>query len=181
MEWSALLALGLLVGLDNLQVTAALGTAPLRPSRRWLLAGAFGACEGLMPLAGLALGHLLRRSAAPGLDAVAPLVLLICGAVIVIVALRGGDAGAVTNSRWLLFGLPLSLSFDNLFAGVALGTLGFPVVASALTVGAISAGMCLLGLYLGEGLRRAVERLLPRRVEVLSGVLLLTLAVVHLI
>ena len=133
-----------------------------------------------MPLLGLALGHLLRHSTAPWLDAVAPLVLLICGAVIVIVALRGGDAGEVTNSRWLLFGLPLSLSFDNLFAGIALGTLGFPVVASALTVGAISAGMCLLGLYLGKGLRHTVRCLVPERVEMLSGVLLLTLAVVHL-
>ena len=181
MQWTALLVLGLVVGLDNLQVAAALGTAPLRPARRWLLAAAFGVCEGLTPLLGLAWGHLLRRSFEPWLETLTPLVLLVCGAAILIAAFRGDDAGEVSNSRWLLFGLPLSLSFDNLFAGVALGTLGFPVVVSALIVGAISAGMCLLGLYLGQGLRRLVRRLVPERVEVLSGLLLWTLAVIYLI
>jgi putative Mn2+ efflux pump MntP len=177
-EWSALLVLGLLVGLDNLQVAAALGAGPLRPGRRWALAAAFGLCEGLMPLLGLTLGHVLR-TVAPASEILGSLVLLVCGGAILVAAWRGGDAGRITNARWLLFGLPLSLSLDNLFAGVALGALGFPILAAALTVGALSAGMCLLGLYLGAGVGRLVRHRL--RGEVLGGLFLLTLAVIHLL
>jgi putative Mn2+ efflux pump MntP len=76
-----------------------------------------------------------------------------------------------------LAGLPLSLSFDNLAAGVGLGSLGFPVIASALIIGLVSGSLCAVGLFAGAQLRRWM----PERAELWSGVYLLALAAVRLL
>lgn len=167
-------AFGLLAGLDNLQVSAALGVSRPRRGRLLGLAAAFAACEALMPLVGLAIGGSLRR-AVPALEVAGPVVLLLCGAAILLNALREGEAREVVEGRWML-GLPLTLSLDNLFAGVGLGSAGYPVVASALVVGAISGAMCVAGMFAGGWLRRWV----PGRAEVLSGAFLVVLALVSL-
>ncbi|HEU0015188.1 MAG TPA: manganese efflux pump [Longimicrobium sp.] len=167
-------AFGVLAGLDNLQVSAALGVSRPRRGRLLALAGAFAACEAFMPLVGLALGGALRRSV-PALEAAGPLVLLIFGGAILVHARREGDAREVVEGRWMM-GLPISLSLDNLFAGVGLGSAGYPLLASALMVGAISCTMCIAGLFAGTWLRRWV----PGRAEVWSGAFLVALALVSL-
>jgi manganese efflux pump family protein len=168
-------AFGVLAGLDNLQVSAALGLSRPRRGRLLALAGAFAACEALMPLAGLAAGGVLRR-ALPGVEAAGSIILLLCGAAILLHALREGDAREVVEGRWML-GLPLTLSLDNLFAGVGLGSAGYPVLTSALIVGAISGLMCVAGLFAGAWLRRWV----PGRAEVWSGAFLVALALFSLV
>jgi putative Mn2+ efflux pump MntP len=165
-------AFGILAGLDNLHVSAALGVSRPRKGRLLVLAAAFAACEALMPFVGLALGGALRR-ALPALETAGPVVLLLCGAAILVHALREGDAREVVEGRWML-GLPLTLSIDNLFAGVGLGSAGYPVLASAVIVGAISGTMCVAGLFAGAWLRRWV----PGRAEVWSGAFLIALAIV---
>ena len=175
---TAVFVLGLLVGLDNLQVGAALGLVRMSAARRWAFAGAFAFCETAMPLAGLALGQAARARAGEWADAIGIAVLALCGLLIVVLALRGGgDAEELAGSRLSLAGLPLSLSFDNLAAGVGLGSLGFPVIASALIIGLVSGSLCALGLFAGERLRRWV----PKRAELWSGVYLLALAVIRLL
>lgn len=169
-----MVAFGVLAGLDNLQVSAALGVSRPRRGRLLALAGAFAACEALMPLVGLAAGGALRR-AVPALETAGPLVLLLCGAAILLHALRGDDGREVVEGPWVM-GLPLTLSLDNLFAGVGLGSAGYPVLASALIVGSISGTMCLAGLFAGAWLRRWV----PGRAEVWSGAFLVALALVSL-
>jgi putative Mn2+ efflux pump MntP len=79
----------------------------------------------------------------------------------------------LVNSRHMLFGLPLSLSLDNLLAGVGLGSIHYPVLLSALVMGLVSAAMSCAGLYLGNWLRRFV----PKRTEVVVGAYLCVLAV----
>ncbi len=167
-------AFGVLAGLDNLHVSAALGVSRPRRGRLLLLAGAFAACEALMPLVGLAVGGALRRTL-PALATVGPLVLLLCGAAILVHALREGDAREVVEGRWMM-GLPITLSLDNLFAGVGLGSAGYPVVASALIVGLISGTLCVAGLFAGAWMRRWV----PGRAEVWSGAFLVVLALFSL-
>lgn len=167
-------AFGILAGLDNLQVSAALGVSRPRRGRLIGLAAAFAACEAFMPFVGLAVGGALRR-ALPALETAGPVVLLLCGAAILVHALREGDAREVVEGRWIL-GLPITLSLDNLFAGVGLGSAGYPVLASALIVGAISGAMCLAGLFAGAWLRRWV----PGRAEVWSGAFLVVVALVSL-
>ena len=171
-----LAAFGVLAGLDNLHVSAALGVSGPRRGRLLALAAAFAACEALMPLVGLALGGALRR-AVPVLQTAGPLVLLLVGAAILVQALREDDeAERVVNGGWMILGLPLSLSLDNLLAGVGLGSAGYPVLLSAVVVGAVSGAMCLAGLFAGA----AARRWLPARSEAWSGALLMGMALVAL-
>ncbi len=179
---AAVLLLGFLVGLDNLQVGAALGMVRMSTARRWAFAGAFALCETAMPLAGLALGRKVATVAGPWAEGIGVAVLALCGLLIVVLSLRGEDAEeAVASTRGggflALAGLPISLSFDNLAAGLGLGSLGFPVIASALTIGLISGSLCALGLFSGAWLRRWV----PRRAELWSGVYMMVLAVARLV
>lgn len=178
-EMAALFTLALLVGLDNVQVAAAIGLMTLETGRKWKLALAFGLCEGLMPLVGLLFGSGLERALGPWPEAVETVVLVGCGVAIIVLALREPDPERVRNGRWLLYGLPLSLSFDNLLAGVALATLGQPLLFSALVVGLVSTSLCLLGLFGAGWLRRWVSRRLPIEAGVLSGVFLVVLGLVR--
>ncbi|HYO16171.1 MAG TPA: manganese efflux pump [Thermoanaerobaculia bacterium] len=178
---TAVFLLGLLVGLDNLQVGAALGMVRMSAARRWAFAGAFALCETAMPLAGLALGHavadLSSSWAGPWAEGIGVAVLALCGLSIIVLSLRGNDAETIAGGRLTLAGLPLSLSLDNLAAGVGLGSLGFPVIASALVIGVVSGSLCAVGLFAGTQLRRWI----PERAELWSGVYLLALAVVRLL
>jgi len=77
------------------------------------------------------------------------------------------------DDPWMLFGLPLVLSLDNLVTGIGLGVLGFPMFLAALTIGAISGLMTLAGLKLGD----AIGRYLPVRSDLLGGLALVFVAV----
>jgi putative Mn2+ efflux pump MntP len=173
---AAVLLLGFLVGLDNLQVGAGLGLVRMSTARRWAFAGAFALCETVMPLVGLALGRKVASLAGPWAEGVGIAVLALCGFLIVILSLRGEEVEDSGGSL-ALAGLPISLSFDNLAAGLGLGSLGYPVIASALIIGLVSGSLCALGLFSGAWLRRWI----PRRAELWSGLYLLVLAVGRLV
>ncbi len=160
-----LMFLGLLTGLDNLQVSPAFGMMPMTTARRWMFALMFGLCEALMPLLGLCLGHSLHEAFTPIADALGPIVMLACGAAIIVLALRQRDVSALVSSRWTLIGLPLSLSVDNLLAGLGAGASGYPLWLAAVVIGGISTALCLIGLAAGKW----VGRWIPRNVELVSG------------
>ncbi len=173
---SALLLFSLLVGLDNLQVSAAIGMLEIRTERKWLLTIAFGFFEAVMPLVGLLLGGLIYTSLGGLAGTIGPLILIACGLLIIYMALGDQDTAEVVNNRWLLFGLPLTLSLDNLVAGIGLGALGYPVLFAALVIGLVSASMCFLGLFVG----RQVSRWIPIKMEIVSGFYLILLAIIML-
>ncbi len=177
----ALVVLGVLVGLDNLQVGAGLGLLDMSSRNRWAFAGSFALAETAMPLLGLVGGRGVAAVAGEWGDLVGVAMLALTGALIFASARLGKLAGAARGGSWPMvsarIALPISLSFDNLFAGSGLGALGFPVLGSALVIGAASGGLCVLGLFGGARLRRFV----PRRAEMLSGGYLLLLATFRLI
>jgi manganese efflux pump family protein len=171
------LFLGLLAGLDNLQVGAGLGLVRMERARRLTLAGSFLLCETAMPLAGFALGSLVQRLAGPLAEGIGTLVLALCGGLITFAALREQKEEEKRSERlgsgWLLLiVLPVSLSFDNLFVGLGLGSLGYPVVVSSLLIGGVSGGLGCVGLFTGA----RVRRFLPEWAELLSGAYLVALA-----
>jgi len=176
---TAVILLGFLLGLDNLEVGAGLGLVRMSTARRWAFAGVSALCETVMPLVGLALGHAARLRAGGWGEGIGIAVLAICGLVISTLSLRGDEEAKerFANSRLALAGIPLSLSLDNLAAGVGLGSLGFPVLASALILGLVSGSLCALGLFSGGQLRRWI----PKRAELLRGIYLLALAVFRLL
>jgi putative Mn2+ efflux pump MntP len=168
-----LLLLGVLAGIDNLQVAAAIGVAPLARSRRMLLVMAFAVCEIASPLIGVFFAHFVQTRFHLSFDWIRPFVVAACGLAIVWLALRkDDDAEALINSRWTLIGLPISLSFDNLLIGVSLATLGYPPALAALVIGAISASLCVIGIFAGA----RIARLIPERAELASGSALIIIA-----
>ena len=106
----AVLLLGIVAGLDNLQVCSSLGLLPIGRARKQLFALAFSACETLAPLAGLAIGHLLLLTLGRVAAVAGPVAVLLCGIAVIVLAWRKQDVSEVVESRGMLCGLPLSLS-----------------------------------------------------------------------
>jgi putative Mn2+ efflux pump MntP len=168
-----ILLLGVLAGLDNLQVAAAISMTPLTRARRGLLALAFCVCEIATPLLGLLLMSALRVRFGIWLDRLAPLIVVLCGVVIICLALKDDDQlEKLVNNKWTLAGLPLALSLDNLLIGVSLGTFDVPLPLAAVMIGGVSACMCLFGI--AGGLR--IRRWIPSHAEVASGLYLIAIA-----
>ena len=168
-----LVLLGVLAGVDNLQVAAAIGVAPLARRRRMLLVISFAVCEIASPLIGVFFAHFVRTRFHLSFDWIRPFVVAACGLAIVWLALRKDDeAETLINSRWTLIGLPVSLSFDNLLIGVSATSLGYPPALAALTIGAISAVLCVTGILAGA----RISRLIPERAELVSGCALIVIA-----
>jgi len=169
-----IILLGLLAGSDNLQVAAAISMAPLSRARRAAFAVAFALCEIGTPLLGLLLMASLHARFGTWVDRAAPLILVACGIVIIALALTDRDElQTFVNRRWIVAALPLSLSVDNLLIGVSLGAFHVPPALAAVTIGSVSASMCLIGL--GAGAR--IRRWLPAHADLLSGIYLIVIAI----
>ena len=167
-----LLLIGLMMGLDNFRVAVALGPLNFSRRRRMQVTLAFCLCEMLAPLAGLSLGTLLIEPVRPWVEGIGPIVLGGTALYVIYQAVRKEEPGPPFDRGWVIFGLPLSLSFDNFLAGAGLGMLGLPILLSAIVIGLMSGMLCSIGLFVG----RAVARYLPSKAELLSGVILLVFA-----
>lgn len=168
-----IILLGVLAGADNLQVAAAISMAPLSRGRRALFALAFSICEIATPLIGLLLIHSLNQRFGHWMDRVAPLVVVACGIIILVLAATDRDElEKLVNARWTIAALPLSLSLDNLLIGVSLGAFRYPLPLAAATIGAVSAVMCIAGIFAGARIRKWV----PRQASVISGLYLIVIA-----
>jgi putative Mn2+ efflux pump MntP len=168
-----LLILGFTLGLDNFRASIALGTIPFSRRRAVQVALTFGLWDGLAPLAGVVLGRYFGQAIGPIADYVGPAVLGVYGVYLLVRSLRPAAPEEIDHP-WILFGIPLSLSLDNLLAGTSLGLIGFSPVLSAAVFAAITALMTFVGLHLG----RAAASLIRMRSDLLSGIALVLMAVV---
>ncbi|PWI05726.1 hypothetical protein DIZ27_37500 [Streptomyces sp. NWU339] len=168
-----ILVLGFVLSLDNFRVSIALGTVPFGLKRAVQVALTFGLWDAIMPLVGLLVGRRIGEAVGGVADLVGAAALGGYGLYLVISALRNPEPEEL-DQPWALFGIPLTLSLDNLFAGASLGLLGLSPWFSASVFGAITAVMSLVGLRLG----RAAARLIRIRSDLLSGITLIIAAVV---
>lgn len=171
MIWE-MLVLGFALSLDNFRISIVLGTVPFRLKRAVQVALTFGLWDGVMPLIGLLIGHEIGDAVGGVAEVVGAVALGGYGIYLVISAFRNPEPDELDHP-WALFGIPLSLSLDNLLAGASLGLLGLSPWVSATVFGAMTAVMSLVGLQLG----RAVASLVRIRSDLLSGVALLIAAV----
>ncbi|MFZ6657659.1 manganese efflux pump MntP family protein [Undibacterium sp. TJN19] len=171
----AVILFGVAAGLDNLQVGSSLGLLPMQKSRLHLLAIGFAICEIGGALLGWMFGHVLIEFIGPVAPGVAPVIMLVCGLVVLMLAYRhdAENLPKFVNHKVLLLGLPVALSLDNVIAGAGISFSGLPVMTSALLIGVISAGMSCCGLYFAHWMRQ----FLPKRIEMLAGIYLCFLAV----
>jgi putative Mn2+ efflux pump MntP len=170
-----LLVLGFALSLDNFRVAIALGAFKHTWRRALRIAVVFGLWDGVSPLVGLLIGHYLGQAIGPVADIIGPIVLAVYGLYLIVRSLlMKAQAPEEPDDRLVLFGIPLSLSLDNMIAGTGLGLFGFPPVFSATVFGIITALMSLVGLQLGK----VVARFIPLRSDLLIGIGLLIVAVV---
>lgn len=166
-----LLLLGFALSLDSFRVSLGLGTLTLSRMRQLQIVIAFGVCDALAPLIGLLIGKSLLEFVGPWVEHLGPLLLCAYGVYVIYIAQRYAEAGE--TDRWMVLGLPLSLSLDNLVAGTTLGMLGFPMLISVVIIGAMSALFAVVGLRLGT----TAVKLLPVRAELIGGVVLICIAI----
>ena len=171
MIWEVLV-LGFVLSLDNFRVSIALGTVPFSMKRAVQVALTFGLWDAIMPLVGLLIGNQIGEALGDVADLVGAAALGAYGLYLVVSALRNPEPDELDHP-WALFGIPLTLSLDNLFAGASLGILGLSPWFSAGVFGVITAVMSLVGLRLG----RAAAGLIRIRPDLLAGVTLIMAAV----
>lgn len=168
-----LFLLGFALGLDSFRVSASLGTLGLSSARQSQIALAFGLCDAFAPLVGLAVGQSLVNNIGRWTEYLGPLLLGGYGLYVIYLARHCEETERDVGYRWVLFGLPLVLSLDNLVAGVGLGMIGFPILLSVLVIGTISGLMSMVGLKLGNAMMNYV----PIGPDLLGGVALVFVAV----
>lgn len=171
MIWEVL-AIGFVLSLDNFRVAIVLGTVPFGVKRAAQVALVFGVLDTVMPLLGLVIGHQIGRALGGVAELVGAAALGAYGLYLVITALRHPEPEQVDHP-WALFGIPLTLSLDNLFAGASLGVLGLSPWLSATLFGVITAIMSLAGLFIG----RFAAHLIRIRADLLGGIALIIAAV----
>jgi putative Mn2+ efflux pump MntP len=174
----AVFAVAVAVGLDNFAAAIAIGLGGVDARTRLRVGVVFGVFEAGMPIVGLligaqaatALGHVSRWLAAGLLIAVGGYALaeavratrhappprqLVPAAGSA--PERAAPSGPRARGRLLLTGLAMSV--DNLAVGFALGSYHTSILVGAVTIGAVSVSLALLGLELGARLgARAGER-----------------------
>jgi putative Mn2+ efflux pump MntP len=171
MIWEVLV-LGFVLSLDNFRVSIALGTVPFGLKRAVQVALTFGLWDAIMPLVGLLIGREIGDAVGDVAELVGAAALGGYGLFLVISALRKPEPDELDHP-WALFGIPLTLSLDNLFAGASLGLLGLSPWFSAAVFGVVTAVLSLGGLLVG----RFAARLIRIRPDLLSGVTLIAAAV----
>ncbi len=171
MIWEVLV-LGFVLSLDNFRVSIALGTVPFGLKRAMQVALVFGLWDAIMPLIGLLVGRKIGDEVGDVAELVGAVALGAYGLYLVISALRNPEPEELDHP-WALFGIPFTLSLDNLFAGASLGLLGLAPWFSAAIFGAMTAVLSLVGLQVG----RAAAHLVRIRSDLLAGVTLIIAAV----
>ena len=169
-----LFLLGFVLSLDSFRASVALGALKLSRLRQMQIVLAFGLCDGLAPLVGLLIGKSLVTYIGWWTEYLGPLALCAYGAYVIYVAKRCAGEEARESGPWIVLGLPLSMSLDNLIAGASLGMVGFPLLISVTVIGSMSALMSLAGLWLGS----LAVNFLRINAELVGGVALVLIALV---
>jgi putative Mn2+ efflux pump MntP len=80
---------------------------------------------------------------------------------------------ALSSDRWVLMGVPIAFTLDNLNVGVGRGLDHMPALLEPVVIGVVSGLMA----WLGIGLAARFQRLLPEYTARAAGVMLLAVAV----
>ena len=169
----ALLLAGLSVGLGNFAASIALGLAGVDKSLRIKMALVFGLFETGMPILGLMLGHQIAGKLGDHAHLLGGGLLVLTGLYILYEAINKTKEKEVSLGqsknlgKLLLAGLALSI--DNLIIGFGLGTHHQNIAEAAITIGATSIALALLGLEIGS---RASQKL-EEYSEAASGLILI--------
>jgi putative Mn2+ efflux pump MntP len=173
-----LLLVAVSLGLSNFGAAIGIGVGGVDARTRLRIGVIFGLFEAGMPIVGLVLGHSLASVLGRAAHWIGGALLVATGSYSLIQVMRdrrqqGGSRPAQGQSTGRLLVIGAALSIDNLAVGFALGTYHVGLVVAAVLIGAISVGMTLVGLELGDRLGSVTGS----RGEFLGGVVLITVGV----
>jgi manganese efflux pump family protein len=148
----ALALVAVSLGLSNFAAAIGIGISGTSARTRLKVGLIFGLFETGMPIAGLALGHGLAQALGHSARWISAGLLIATGAWTLVQAVRADREAtpaldAQRSARLIVTGLALSV--DNLAVGFALGTFHVSLAVVAVTIGAVSVALSLLGLELG--------------------------------
>ncbi len=177
MSWFSLLAIAVALAMDAFAVAVVTGLTLKTLTNRHLfrLAFHFGIFQSGMFAAGWYLGSAIQRLIAASDHWIAFILLLLVGGNII----RGSVAGEERRSRpapdptsgWSLVLLSFATSIDALAVGLSIALIGTSITAAAFAVGLTAAAFTVTGMMLG----RRIGQMWGRRVEMLGGIILITI------
>jgi len=167
--------LSIALAMDATAVAAARGLAaghvPARDAV--LLPSLFGGFQAGMA----ALGWLAGRWIGPQIERwdhwVAFALLSLLGVKMIVEAIRGGDEETKKDDLVTLLGLAVATSIDAAAAGITLPMLAAPPAIALLMIGAVTALLSAIGLYVGK----IAGQRFGSRLEVLGGVALIAIGI----
>jgi putative Mn2+ efflux pump MntP len=154
----AVLLVALSLGLSNFAAAIGIGISGAGARTRWRVGVVFGLFETGMPIVGLLLGRGLAGSLGGATHWIGAGLLIATGSYALIQSLRRRGPGdddhraVATQRTGRLLVTAAALSIDNLAVGFALGTYHVSLAVAAVIIGAVSVGLSLLGLELGNRL-----------------------------
>ena len=163
-----LLSLGFILSLDNFRSSLVLGG--LKPTflQSVKTSAIFGVWDGVAPVVGILVGHLLRDKLDNAADTVAMIGLGVYGVFLIIRALLSPDR-ADPDLRWARFGLPIPLSVDNVAAGAALGVAGYSPWLAPVLFGCMTFVMSVIGHQIGRTVAHFVDFIPKINLDLVTG------------
>jgi len=168
--WSVFVV-ALALGWDSLSAGLGLGTVAEARRRALRLALVFGISDGIASLIGMACGHALSPMLRSLVEILGPVLVAITGLVVILVPDLAQRA--LSSDRWVMMGVPVAFTLDNLNVGFGRGLDHMPALAECALIGVVSGAMA----WLGIALARRAERLMPEFAARAAGVMLLAVAV----
>lgn len=162
-----LLAIGMVIALNNFAVSLALGA--IGTEKRWRIIVIFGIFEFTIPLIGLLIGQSLAGYISAAMGWLVPVLLVLIGVAVIWESFRFGrddqKLADMTSSWGGLILLAAGLGIDNLFVGFSLGLAGAHPFLLATAIATCSVTFTAIGLQIGHVSRRHWES----RTEFIAG------------
>ena len=176
LENTLFIIISFLLAVDNLRVCIVLGTINTISPYKKNIALVFGLSESLAILLGFLIGKASIKLLEPWSDYIGPLVIGCIGLFFILSYKM--KCIEYLDYRWLLYGLPVSLSIDNIIAGVGLGiVVGFDIIIFIIITGIVACLTSMLGFKLGN----SISNRLNIKSELFSGIMLVLIALSFLL
>jgi putative Mn2+ efflux pump MntP len=160
----------LIVIIDNIRVSIALGTINNILPYRKKIAIAFGISESLAIVCGYFIGRVFIDPLQPWINIIAPLII---GGIGVYSLLPNKiKKKSILDYRWLLYGLPFSLSIDNMLIGATIGIMDLDILIFVLSIGTIAFLTSIAGLRVGG----TINKHLGNKSHLFNGIIFITVA-----
>ncbi|MDP1783924.1 MAG: manganese efflux pump MntP family protein [Sulfuricurvum sp.] len=171
-----LLLLALALAMDSVAVSIAIGSKhkEILFPRILFIAAVFGFFQGIMPLAGYALGISFSQYVQAYDHWIAFVLLGALGAKMLYEAYKNAFDEEITDvSNKTLITLAIATSIDAMAVGVTFAFMQTDIFAASAIIALVTFVLCLIAVYIGKRL----GSLLETKAEVLGGVILIALGV----